>query len=110
MDNLSYNPRPLDTSKFKLTEDILKLTELLAENAHDVWARERMAHGWKYGPKRDEDSREHPNLVAYKFLPESEKKYDRDAALETIKIVLALGFPKSTRTIPPLLQLPARCT
>ena len=92
MSNLNYNPKPLDTSQIKLTDDILRLTELLAENAHEVWARERMVQGWKFGPNRDDQQKEHPLLVPYKELPEEEKRYDRDAALETIKIVMSLGY------------------
>ncbi|MBI5774408.1 MAG: hypothetical protein HZA89_11780 [Verrucomicrobia bacterium] len=95
MSSLNYNPKPLDTSQFKLTEDILNLTELLAENTHEVWARERIAQGWKFGPARNDEAKEHPCLVPYKDLPESEKTFDRDAALETIKTVLSLGLPKS---------------
>jgi len=92
--SLNYNPKPLDTSQFKLTDDILRLTEVLAENTHDVWARERMAQGWVFGPKRDDEKKQHPCLIPYKDLPDSEKQYDRDAALETIKTVLSLGYPK----------------
>ncbi len=92
MSNLNYNPKPLDTSQFKLSDDILRLTELLAENTHDVWARERMAQGWVYGPKRDDELRQHPCLIPYKDLSETEKQYDRNAALETIKTVLSLGY------------------
>jgi class 3 adenylate cyclase len=94
---LNYSPKPLDTSQFKLSDDLVKLTELLAENTHEVWARERMAQGWKYGTKRDDNLKEHPCLVPYKDLPESEKKVDREAAMETIKTVLSLGYPKTSQ-------------
>jgi hypothetical protein len=88
----AYEPRPIDTSKVKLTEDILELTEHLAENAHAVWARQRLADGWRYGPRRDDARKEHPSLVPYAELSESEKQYDRNAALETLKAVIALGY------------------
>jgi hypothetical protein len=91
----AYIPKPIDTSNFKLTEDIVKLTELLAENAHDVWARERLAQGWKWGPLRDDSKKEHPSLIPYQDLIESEKQIDRAAALETIKTVLSFGLPKA---------------
>jgi retron-type reverse transcriptase len=35
---------------------------------------------------------QHPDLVAYADLPETEKTYDRNAAMETLKAVLALGY------------------
>ena len=68
------------------------LTERLAEHAHDVWARERMAQGWVYGPRRDDNRKAHPSLVPYSALPESEKDLDRRMALGTLKAILALGY------------------
>jgi ryanodine receptor 2 len=76
----------------KLTDDILDLTELLARNAHDIWARQRLADGWRYGPRRDDARKEHPSLVPYEELPESEKEYDRSTALETLKAMIARGY------------------
>jgi len=89
---LSYEPKPIDTSKVKLTREILELTELLAENAHDNWAKQRMSEGWTYGPNRDDTAKKHPDLIPYKELPESEKGYDRKAAMETLKAIIALGY------------------
>ena len=89
---LVYKPEPIDTSKVQLNDEILELTERLAENAHEVWGQRRMADGWRYGPRRDETKKEHPSLVPYKDLPEEEKEYDRSAALETLKVLQALGY------------------
>jgi hypothetical protein len=89
---LVYKPEPIDTSKVQLNDEILELTERLAENAHEVWGQRRMADGWRYGPRRDEAKKEHPSLVPYKDLPEEEKEYDRSAALETLKVLQALGY------------------
>jgi ryanodine receptor 2 len=89
---MSFSPKPIDTSKVELDADILRLTERLAENAHDVWARQRMADGWTYGPARDDASKKHPCLIPYRDLPESEKMYDRDTATETLRAILALGY------------------
>ena len=89
---MTYKPMPIDTSKVKLPGELLKLTELLAENSHDNWAKQRMAEGWVYGPKRDDARKQHPDLVPYKDLPESEKEYDRIAAMETLKAIIALGY------------------
>ena len=86
---------PSATSHVKLGDEILKLTELLAKNAHDAWARHRVAQGWRYGPHRDDAKKEHPCLVPYKDLPDSEKEFDRQAALETVKMMVSIGFPKA---------------
>src|SRR2546423_776592 len=76
MRETDYCPVPLDTSHVCLTEDIRELTELLAKNTHEVWARQRLAEGWRYGPCRDDGRKEHPSLVPYDQLCESEKEYD----------------------------------
>lgn len=89
---MTYNPKPIDTSNAKLTKDILDLTDILAKNAHDIWALQRMSEGWRYGAQRNDDRKEHPNLVAYEELSDSEKEYDRKAALETLKAIIALGY------------------
>lgn len=87
-----YTPAPIDTSKILLPVELLGLTERLAENAHDVWAQQRLAQGWTHGPQRDDASKKHPCLVPYWDLPESEKEYDRKAAMETLKAIMALGY------------------
>jgi hypothetical protein len=89
---LKYTPKPVDTSHIELSHEIMELTEVLAENTHDVWARQRISEGWRYGPHRDDERKEHPTLVPYKDLPESEKEYDRNTALQTLKAIMALGY------------------
>ena len=87
-----YTPTPLDTSEIELPEDLVDLTELLAQNAHDTWAKQRMEEGWSYGPKRDDNEKKHPGLVPYVELSESEKEYDRQMATSTLKLILSLGY------------------
>ena len=89
---MDYKPAPRDTSSVELPPEIVELTETLARNAHENWARQRMADGWRYGPRRDDARKEHPSLVPYERLPESEKEYDRRTAMETVKTILALGY------------------
>lgn len=89
---MTYLPKPIQTEDIPLGDDILALSELLARNAHDVWARERMKQGWVYGPVRDDGKKEHPCLLPYEALPESEKEYDRKTAMETLKVIVSLGY------------------
>jgi hypothetical protein len=89
---VDYKPAPRDTSGVHLPRDIEDLTELLARNTHENWSRQRIAEGWRYGPRRDDALKEHPSLVPYEKLPESEKAYDRTTAMETIKTILSLGY------------------
>lgn len=89
---MKYEPHPIDTSNVALPDEIVELTELLARNTHENWARQRVEDDWRYGPRRDDLRREHPGLVSYDELPEDEKDYDRTTALETIKTILSLGY------------------
>ena len=70
----------------------LKVLIPLAENAHDNWAKLRIKQGWTLGHQRDDAAKKHPDLVHYNELPESEKQYDRNAAMETLKAIIALGY------------------
>src|SRR5919109_4262270 len=90
--HMAYEPAPVDTSGVTLSDSLHDLTELLAKNAHDLWAQQRLAEGWTYGPTREDTRKEHPCLVPYEALPEAEKAYDRQGAMETVKTLLALGY------------------
>ena len=87
-----YIPKPKDTSRVALDKDILELCELLAENTHEVWAKSRIDDGWTYGDVRNDEKKQHPCLIPYDELPESEKDYDRNTALETLKLICELGY------------------
>ena len=91
-DMKTYIPKPIDLSDVELTEDLNELREAIAENAHEIWAENRQAEGWSYGPQRDDQLKQTPDMVPYSQLPESEKEYDRDMAMKTIKLLKKLGY------------------
>ena len=100
MSDFHYVPRPIDASAVHLAPALIALTEQLAENTHDLWAQERMAQGWSWGPVRDDGSRTHPCLVPYAALSEAEKKFDRETAMGTLRAIIALGYVISSPTPP----------
>ena len=87
-----YIPKPINTEQIVLSEDLLQLTEKIAENVHEVWASQRLSQGWVYGVKRDGEAKTTPCLVPYAQLTEEEKDYDRNTAMETLKLIVALGY------------------
>lgn len=87
-----YVPSPEDTRHIQLPDSIMELREKLAKNAHEVWATKRLAEGWRFGPERSEQDKRHPCLVPYDDLPDSEKEYDRQMAIETLKVIMVLGY------------------
>ena len=88
----NYIPRPVDTSDVELSEELLALRERIAENVHEVWAQSRMEEGWTYGEERSTERKTSPCLIPYEELPDSEKEYDRNTAMETLKLIVKLGY------------------
>ena len=58
---------------------------------HEVWSAGRIKDGWVYGPERNDEKKETPCLVSYEELSETEKDFDRNTAMETLKLILTLG-------------------
>lgn len=91
-DKFIYDPSPIGLDDVELSEDLSELQEAIAENAHEIWAKNRRDQGWSYGPERNDQKKETPDMVPYCNLPESEKLYDREMAMQTLKLVKKLGF------------------
>jgi ryanodine receptor 2 len=89
---MTYDPQPIDTADVLLPPKVVELIEILAENTHNNWARNRLSEGWSYGPERSDTKRLHPCLVPYEALPDAEKSYDRTTVMETLKAIIALGY------------------
>ncbi len=87
-----YKPDSMDVDNIVLSDDLLQLTEKIAKNVHEVWAEGRIREGWKYGPVKNSEKLETPLLVPYDELPESEKEFDRNTALNTLRLVIKLGY------------------
>ena len=87
-----YKPNPVDTQGIKLPQELDSLVEEMSKNVHEVWAQTRITQGWTYGEERNDAEKKHPCLVPYEDLSEEEKEYDRHTSIETIKLILTLGF------------------
>ena len=87
-----YKPKPIDTRDIELPESLMALTEQIAENVHDIWAVNKIKEGWTYGETKDLVKKTTPQLVPYSELPEREKEYDRNTAMETLRLIVKLGY------------------
>ncbi len=87
-----YVPNPVDSTDVKLPMELESLVEEMAKNVHEVWAQTRISQGWSFGEERNDAEKKHPCLVPYEELSEEEKEYDRNTSIETIKLILKLGF------------------
>ena len=91
-DRFVYEPSPIGLDDVTLSPDLTELREAIAENAHEIWAKARTDQGWTYGPKHNDQKKQTPDMMPYCNLPESEKLYDREMAMQTLKLVKKLGF------------------
>ncbi len=87
-----YIPHPINADDVELSDELMQLVEQLAHNVHENWALGRLNDGWTFGPERNDALKQHPCLVNYDELPESEKDYDRHTAMETLKLIVKLGW------------------
>ncbi|WP_458098612.1 RyR domain-containing protein [Roseomonas sp. WA12] len=56
-------------------------------DSHESWLREKVADGWKYGPVKDPEAKEHPCFVPYDQLPAEQRT--KDYLFQAIVRVLA---------------------
>lgn len=66
--------------------------------SHAAWLKEKRETGWKYGPVKDPEKKEHPCFVAYDVLPESQKVKDSIfvATVRAVADALAANTPEVT--------------
>ncbi|XP_038616986.1 ryanodine receptor 2 [Tachyglossus aculeatus] len=87
-----YKPAPMDLSFIKLTASQEAMVDKLAENAHNVWARDRIRQGWTYGIQQDVKNRRNPRLVPYILLDDRTKKSNKDSLREAVRTLLGYGY------------------
>uniref|UniRef100_A0AAR2M0X8 Ryanodine receptor 1 n=1 Tax=Pygocentrus nattereri TaxID=42514 RepID=A0AAR2M0X8_PYGNA len=87
-----YKPAPLDLSHVKLTPNQNQLVEKLAENGHNVWARDRVRQGWTYSIVQDIMNKRNPRLVPYNLLDERTKKTNRDSVNNAVRTLIGYGY------------------
>lgn len=51
--------------------------KLTPEQTHEKWCETKYKDGWKHGPVKDVDKKEHPCLVPYVELPPDQQRKDK---------------------------------
>lgn len=92
MKRSNYVPNPIDTNKIILSDDLEDLTEFLSKNVHEIWSKTKISEGWQYAENFNEREKKTPYLVSYEDLPEHIKEYDRNSAIQTLKLIISLGY------------------
>uniref|UniRef100_A0AAZ3NWR2 Ryanodine receptor Ryr domain-containing protein n=1 Tax=Oncorhynchus tshawytscha TaxID=74940 RepID=A0AAZ3NWR2_ONCTS len=81
----SFIPTPVDTSQVVQPPHLDNVRDRLAENIHELWGMNKIELGWSYGKFRDDNKRQHPCLVDFTKLPETERNYNLQMSSETLK-------------------------
>uniref|UniRef100_A0AAV2JJ13 Ryanodine receptor 2-like n=1 Tax=Knipowitschia caucasica TaxID=637954 RepID=A0AAV2JJ13_KNICA len=87
-----YKPAPLVLSGVVLSPPLEKLVNLLAENDHNVWAKEHIRQGWAYGAQQDVKAKRSPYLVPYSQLDGRRRREGRERAREAVCILRVYGY------------------
>lgn len=87
-----YIPAPRNLDDIILPPQFDPLIDKIAEDVHERWSFGRYSSGWRYGEKRDDEKKLHPDLRPYSELDDEEKSYDRNTAVQSIKLLVALGW------------------
>lgn len=87
-----YVPNPIIVDDVVLPKEIEELTEYIAENAHEEWAKQRIKEGWTFAPQTNKKLKQSFDLVPYCELLDSEKEYDRRMAMNTLRVLYKYGY------------------
>jgi hypothetical protein len=63
-------------SAIKGVELHLANKDVSPEDSHKSWVKQKEADGWKYGPVKDVGKKEHPCILPYFELPNTQKAKD----------------------------------
>ncbi len=85
-------PRWEDAPDWQLSSAIKGVEGVLSgngpEQSHESWLTEKAATGWKFGPIKDPEKKEHPCFVPYAELPEAQKQKDH-VFVGVVKVMIA---------------------
>ena len=64
------------SSAIKGVEFHISNPDATPENSHESWLKQKTEEGWKYGPVKNPETKEHPCFVSYSKLPTEQKAKD----------------------------------
>lgn len=64
------------TSAINGVKFIIENWKATPEDSHKSWLAEKAATGWKWGPRKNPDAKEHPCFLDYKDLPKDQQIKD----------------------------------
>lgn len=67
--------------------------------SHASWLAEKVAAGWKFGPVKDPEKKEHPCMVSFAELPLDQQQKDHLFVAAVATMARALGYQPAASTI-----------
>lgn len=64
------------TSAINVVRFLAENLDATPENTHESWLRDKEADGWRYGPVKDAEKKEHPCFLPYAELPAEQRIKD----------------------------------
>ncbi len=64
----------------------------LCKMEHERWVNSKLDDGWEFGPERDDDNKQHPDLLDWEDLPEKAREKDLLLVQALPAMLRALGF------------------
>lgn len=64
------------SSALKGVEHIQSNPDAKPEDSHNSWMKQKEEEGWRHGPVKNPETKEHPSFLPYDQLPASEKAKD----------------------------------
>jgi RyR domain len=63
-------------SSARMGVDLHSMGDFGPESSHISWMSQKLAEGWKYGPVKDPEAKEHPCIVAFADLQREQQAKD----------------------------------
>ena len=96
--SVSEPGEPFKVKDVVLSRGVLSMVNFIAQNSHEVWAKNKMLQGFVHGKDANNlGIKQSPSLVPYDNLPAKERAANRSTARQMLKSVFSLQF----RVIPP---------
>jgi hypothetical protein len=71
--------------QIQLPSFVENIRDKLAENIHEMWAMGKIEAGWTFGERREDTMGLHPCLTQFQNLPQAEKRYNVQLAVQTLR-------------------------